>query len=311
MSIPKVSIGVPVYNGERFLRECLDSLLSQTFSDFELVISDNASTDKTEGICREYESRDQRVKYFRFEQNVGGPRNFNRVFGLCRGTYQKWSTSDDFWAPDMLEKSVGVLDENPEVVLAYPKSNLMTADGTFVECYEDSLHLYQDSPSARFIQILETSRLCHAHLGVIRSDALRRTGLIGDQLASDIHFLAEMSLYGKFHLVPEYLFFRRFHPNSSSWDRKSSEHQQKYYDPSRLRSRNCQTWRKYWHLNTAVLRSPISPVEKKILLRYLYEQALWDDREIMKVEISSVMKRYFSGVSRFLHSGSRSKEISE
>ena len=117
--MPRVSIGMPVHNGQRFIRSAIESLLSQTCGDFELVISDNASTDATEAICREYQARDARVRYSRSERNLGGPANFRRVFHLCSGELHKWATADDYWEPTFVERCVEILDARPDVVLAY------------------------------------------------------------------------------------------------------------------------------------------------------------------------------------------------
>ena len=125
--MPRVSIGVPVYNGERFIRQSVESLLAQTYGDFELVITDNASKDGTEEVCRELVKKDKRVRYVRNDKNLGGPGNFRRVFALCSGEFHKWSTADDYWDPTVIEKCVAVLDREPDVVLCYPKSNLVDA----------------------------------------------------------------------------------------------------------------------------------------------------------------------------------------
>src|SRR5438552_4723426 len=103
---PRVSIGLPVYNAENYLVEALDSILAQTFTDFELIISDNASTDRTREICKYYESSDARVHYYCNETNIGGARNANLTFKLARGQYFRWAADDDVCAPTLLEKSV-------------------------------------------------------------------------------------------------------------------------------------------------------------------------------------------------------------
>ena len=113
--MPRVSIGVPVYNGERFIRQSVESLLAQTYGDFELVITDNASKDGTEEVCRELVKQDKRVRYVRNEKNLGGPGNFRRVFALCSGEFHKWSTADDYWEPTVIEKCMAVLDREQDV----------------------------------------------------------------------------------------------------------------------------------------------------------------------------------------------------
>src|SRR3990172_11630910 len=114
---PKVSVGMPVYNAERYLEEALASILAQSFDDFELVISDNASTDRTAEICRAYADKDERIRYFRMRQNYGVIDNFNSVFRLSGGEYFKWAASDDVCERDYLRKAVDVLDRDPSIVL--------------------------------------------------------------------------------------------------------------------------------------------------------------------------------------------------
>jgi glycosyltransferase involved in cell wall biosynthesis len=255
--MPRVSIAVPAYNCEKYIAQSLTSLLAQTYTDFELVISDNASTDRTEQICREFAERDARVRYVRRTENIGGPGNFRYVFSLCSGEYHKWSTADDYWDPTFLARSVRVLDERHDVVLCYPKTQLIDMEGNFLSAYEDNLHLTSDSPVERFLGLFSLLGLCNAHLGLIRRDAMAKTRLIGAEFNSDTHFLAELALYGKFWLLPDRLFFRRMHPASSSWDRSSADHQREYYDPGKTMPAAMHTWRKYFYLSRGVWRAPI------------------------------------------------------
>jgi len=269
MSGPRVSIGLPVYNGERFIAQALDSLLAQTFTDFELVVVDNCSTDATPEICRAFVARDARVRYVRNDRNLGGPGNFRRVFELCSGEYHKWSTADDYWAPTVVEKGVAMLDADPELVLAHPRTRLVNDRGELIRDYDDHLHLMEESPAARFRRVLGTSTLCHAHLGLIRRSVMLRTELIGSELGSDIRFLAELSLYGKFAVIPEYLFYRRFHEQSSSWDRGDEQRQRAYYDPSRTGMFGMHTWRRFARLTAAAVHAPIGTRERAKVIKYL------------------------------------------
>lgn len=100
---PKVSIGLPVYNGEKYLREALDSLLSQTFRDFELIISDNASTDATREIVLDYQQRDSRIRYIRQNTNIGAGKNFLFVLAMAKAELFMWASHDDIWAENWLE----------------------------------------------------------------------------------------------------------------------------------------------------------------------------------------------------------------
>lgn len=288
---PRVSIAMPAYNCEQYVGAALDSLLAQTWGDFELCISDNASTDGTEQICRQYAARDSRIRYTRRSENIGGPGNFRYVFSLCRGDYHKWSTSDDRWDPAYLEKCVAVLDREPGVVLCYSKTQLIDAEDKLISLYEDNLHLVAASPRARFWQLMTSIGLCNAHLGLIRRSAMLHTRLIGNERPSDVHFLAELSLYGKFWLIPEYLFYRRFHEQSSSWNRKDVQHQQDYYDPQQTGAPGMHAWRKYIGLVQAVRKCP-APLRAKLgILGDVSRLALWQRRELAQELMAVLPKR--------------------
>jgi glycosyltransferase involved in cell wall biosynthesis len=274
--MPRVSIAVPAYNCERYVAQSLESLLGQTFGDFELVISDNASTDGTEAICREYAARDARVRYVRRTENIGGPGNFRYVFSLCRGAYHKWSTADDFWAPEYLQKCVDVLDRRPDAVLCYSKTRLVDADSAPIEDYEDNLDLQQESAYVRFRELYTRIGLCNAHLGLIRRSAMERTGLIAGHLASDYDFLAELALYGKFILLDERMFSRRFHEKSSSWSRGDTKHQQSYYDPQGLTKLADSKRQKYRFLRRAVRNAPVPLAQKAQLAVRILKMWHWD-----------------------------------
>ena len=109
---PRVSIGMPVYNGADHVAKAIQAILSQTFEDFELVISDNASSDGTDQICRRYAALDPRIRYCRNDHNLGAAANYNRVFELARAEYFKWAAHDDLYAPEYLERCVAELDSS-------------------------------------------------------------------------------------------------------------------------------------------------------------------------------------------------------
>lgn len=264
----RIGIGMPVFNCAPYIGRAIESHLSQTFGDFDLVITDNQSTDGTEEVCRRYVALDPRVRYIKNEVNLGGPGNFRQAFRHCQGEYHKWSTADDWWGPTFLAQALEVLERDRETVVVYPRTVLVNREGEETGRFEDSLHLRDDRPSARFIQLYSTITLCHAQLGLIRRDVLARTALIGRELASDIRFLAELSLYGKFHVLPEHLFFRRFHETSSSWNRGDARRQVEYYAPGGAGFR-FHLWRRFSGLLLAAARAPIPMGEKWQVTKYL------------------------------------------
>lgn len=146
-AIPRLSIGLPVYNGERYLSKSLTALLGQRYDDFELIISDNASTDGTEDICRDYLARDRRVKYVRQPRNIGLAPNHNFVFQQARGDLFKWASYDDLYGRDLLLRCVEALDEHPHVVLSHAHQALI--DGTAKVTMAVDYSLATDSSRSR------------------------------------------------------------------------------------------------------------------------------------------------------------------
>lgn len=276
---PRVSIGLPVYNGERFLAKTLDSILAQTFEDYELIISDNASTDGTEEICRAYTDRDSRIRYHRSERNVGLSINFNRAFQLASGEYFKWLAADDICAPEFVGTCVEMLDAQPHAVLAYPKAKWMDEDGRVL--FESDTIIgemrVRTDVTARFRELVDellyddawAAPMCI--FGVIRSGALRRTRLLGNYIAADCNLLAELILIGEFLGVPEYMSFLRLHPWSSSWPpTRSVSRTQQFLDPN-VKARPLlffYRWKHYLELFVSIGRSPLTLSQKLALLSY-------------------------------------------
>jgi glycosyltransferase involved in cell wall biosynthesis/O-antigen/teichoic acid export membrane protein len=212
---PRVSIGMPVHNGERYLREALDSILGQTYGQFELIISDNGSTDSTAAICHSYAAADPRIRYYRNDVNRGGAWNFNRVVSLARGEYFKWASHDDVCAPDFLQNCVDALDRLPPVVLCHPRSVIIDKDGTVVEHVGTRLRTDSPRASERFHDLIRIFHGCYQQSGLIRAESLRRTSLIGNYPASDRIFLARLALLGPFVELPDELFQSRRHDAQS------------------------------------------------------------------------------------------------
>jgi glycosyltransferase involved in cell wall biosynthesis len=230
--MPKLSIGIPVFNGQQFLPELIESLLTQTFADFEIVICDNASIDRTPDICREYMRRDSRIRYTCNERNLGANPNHNRVFELTTAPLFKWAAHDDLYHPDYLEACVKLLDENPDVVLAHTETAFIDeagellpfehSTGSFVDPVTGRRY-WPDGPSIgdtpfaprRLSQVL-TRALWGTHMfGVMRREILRQTALLPYFEGADRALLAELALLGRFRCVNDRLFLKRFHANVS------------------------------------------------------------------------------------------------
>lgn len=218
---PEISLGLPVYNGEEYLAGTIESLLSQTYQDFELIISDNASTDGTQDICEEFAKRDSRIRYDRLASNLGAAPNYNRIVPDARGHYFKWQAHDDRCYPEFLAECLSAMRADPEVVLAYPSTHVIDAKGDIMSEYRDDLALSEALPSERLVHYLRVNFLrkqgmCNPIFGLIKTAELRKTRLIQDFLASDRLLLAHLSLLGKFVELPGMLFQRRVHLGTST-----------------------------------------------------------------------------------------------
>jgi glycosyltransferase involved in cell wall biosynthesis len=207
---------MPVYNGERFLAKALDSLLTQTFTDFELIISDNASSDTTERICRSYAERDPRIQYFRNAENMGAGWNVRRVYSLARGKYFKWAAHDDFCEPTLVEKCVTALERDPSLVVVQSKVRVLNQEGVFVEDYEWPMRTDSEDAVVRFRDLLLNDHLCFQIFGVIRMDALKQLPPQGSYVNSDGVLLAQLGLLGRYYEIPERLFINTRHAGQSS-----------------------------------------------------------------------------------------------
>jgi glycosyltransferase involved in cell wall biosynthesis len=275
---PRVSVGLPVYNGERYLREAIDAVLGQTVGDLELVISDNASTDDTELICREYVAADPRVRYYRNDRNRGAARNFNRVFDLARGEYFKWAAVDDLIAPDNVARCVDALERHPRAVLAYTLATHIDADGhTFssngllgpVGVSGDRVTRFKRL-LGRFSRDLGVSAPMIL-FGTYRRDALAKVRPMGGYFASDLVLLAELSLIGDFIEVPDRLLSIRIHPGASSWPETwTYESIMEFYDPevNGVANRTFQMQRYHLEYFNAVARSDLSVADKAEVFLY-------------------------------------------
>lgn len=278
---PVVSVGMPVYNGERYVATAIDSVLAQTFPNFELVICDNGSTDGTEAICRDRAARDRRIRYCRNEVNIGAAGNFCRVFELSTGRYFRWLSADDYMAPAALRQCLAALDAEPLAVLACGKVALVGADGEVLAPYAEAQSLEYASPVDRFRAVTEQDPMCNAVYGLMRREVLRRTRLLGAFSGSDCTLLAELSLYGRFVEVPEVLFFRRIHPGAYSWI-TSTEQVRAFYAPNAKRKTALllRAWRHRFENVRAVLRAPLTLPERARLLARIARMAWWERREL-------------------------------
>lgn len=259
-----VGIGVPVYNGARFLAESLESLVTQTYSDIELVISDNGSTDETEEICREFAARDSRIRYLRTDVNKGAAWNFNRVAHETSGRYFKWATHDDLVAPTFVQRCVEMLEDAPDTVaLVYPRTLLIDEEGNPLHPYADNLDIRDPTPHARLRRLVRNIVKSNAAYGLIRRRVVEQSRLLGTLPSADYVMMAEFALLGEFWEISDRLFLRRVHPGMSRGANPSAAAAAEWFKPG---SSNGRRLSESWLLFPEHLRSirslPLSHREK-------------------------------------------------
>ena len=236
MNVPKVSIGLPVWNGEKYLRMALDSILRQDYADFELIISDNASTDATQTICQEYAARDARIRYFRNEKNIGASGNYNRVFELSRGEYFKWISHDDECAPSFLRRCMETFENaSAETVLVCSSSQIIDETGRVLRVSRLGMKSSL-KPSQRLASLIARRDFPHALWGLIRSKTLRQTRLMGVVRSDDI-LLGELTLLGNFIEMPGELQRWRIHRQNALEVCQTARELLLWHDPSKTPGR--------------------------------------------------------------------------
>jgi len=191
------------------MKRALDSLLAQDFEDFELIVSDNASTDDTRLICEAYAGRDKRIRYFRNEANIGVSPNHNRVFALSRGKYFAWSAHDLEYLPGMLSRCVTLMTQAPPtVVLMHPLCELVDDEGKPVVDHQTSIASSDPRPHRRLEMVIRHIVFVTQHYGLIVSEALKKTRLNGSYASSDYVLTAELAMLGEIREIPEVLIRR-------------------------------------------------------------------------------------------------------
>ncbi len=286
--MPRVSIGLPVFNGRNFLKEAVDSILAQTYSDFEVIISDNASTDGTHYICKEYAAKDRRICFYRTEVNHGAAWNYNRVLELSSGEYFKWMAHDDVITPVFLQRCVPVLDRDLSVVVAYAKTAFIDEHGRVTGHYEPDTEGFDSArPHERFA--VRTSRVrppfpflgrrledVHAIFGLIRASALKASAPLGSYGASDHILLARLALLGRFQRIPEYLFLNRDHPDRSKRAYCGRSSQTLWLDPKMQGKVFFAEWKMFWEFVRSVHQSTLDSHERVHCYLETFKYFLWN-----------------------------------
>ena len=280
-----VSIGIPVYNGQNYIMDSINSVLCQTFDDFELIISDNASTDDTKKICMEYAGRDRRIRYHRNDENLGYAKNFNKVFELSGGTYFKWISHDDVIHPTFLEKCVRVMDEFPDIIGVFPGMAYIDEFGKVIQYCSKDYSILGDDHAGRLHELMnheiDGTEIFWSIYSLLRRDVLGKTSLHGTYVAADRVLLLELVLQGKIKHIDDVLLFIRKHPGSSMKICRLPKERYKWVNSERTPFLVFPSWNVTYQQYKAISRYDISMIQK---IKGYYEVS----RKIVKKDLRTL-----------------------
>lgn len=292
---PLVSIGLPVFNGEAYLGSALDSLLAQDYSNYELIISDNCSTDGTESICRKYAARDARIRYYRATQNMGPSWNFTRVYELARGEYFMWAAHDDLRHPQCLSLCVNALENDRQALLCCMETKIIDEQGHDITSIFLGRNIHPVGSHLRErVRALTQSTYWLDFYSLIRTAALAETRLYMPVWGADVILLTELCLRGRAVEVAGNLFSYRYFPAKTNEAIAESLSPAHSVAPS---------WN---HFTVEMIKSvwlaPLSLQEKLTLSLDIYKQLALTNLTVSKGIKSEGMK-YVVNVLRANHKG--------
>lgn len=278
---PRVTVAMPVYNGEEFLAPAVESILGQTMGDFELIVTDNASTDATEEMVRGWMRQDARIRYDRSPVNRGLAWNWNRAVPMARGHYFKWAAADDVHLPRYLERTVERLEDDPTAVLAHSRTAWIDEHGQVQGARPTGLAMDAPTPHERFHALTHRGWGCFPLFGVIRREALQRTGLHGAYPRSDRALLAELGLHGRLVEVDEVLFHHR---DFSGRVTRATDLRTRYpiFSGGAVPAVPTPYWDLLGGFVGGVRRAPLPAVEKAHCLLALHDYAWRDRRHLVR-----------------------------
>lgn len=291
---PRITVGMPVFNSAATVCSALESLLSQTYGDFELIVSDNASTDLTGELVKKIALRDSRIRYVRQPENIGANGNYSYLVRVARGQYFKWAASSDLCAPSFLEKCIVALERNPDAVLAAPRTSLFAGDIHNSRPYENDIEIIDATPFARLERLHATLGYNNALNGLIRTDVLRKTNLIEHYFQADIVLMGHLCLLGKIVRVDDYLYFRRMEVSSSTAMQDDNLWRKHHYPKTSARML-FQSLKRHAGWLRACLATPMPFIEKMRILFSLLRRLYWE-RRLVWSDLCGACSYFFRGV---------------
>ena len=285
--IPKVAIGIPVHNGEKWLAGTVDSILKQRFSDIRVIICDNASTDGTHEIAERLVHSDSRIHYHRNSENIGVFRNMDLTFALSDCPYFKWCAVGDHVHPEFVGRAVDILDSQSDVVLVFSKTRLIGSLAKMQGIQDADISLDSVDPVSRYREYFSQMGLNGSFHGLMRADVLSQTGLNQPFRGSDQCLVAALLLHGRFVRLPEELLYRRIELSTSTATRTLDELDE-FFSVDAKSVNKLPTWKFQRQQFVDVLRAPLTARQKLSLLVFLARGLNWKRRDLIREAISFV-----------------------
>lgn len=286
---PPITIGLPVYNGENYVGESIRCLRDQTFGDFRLIISDNASTDATEEIARSAARDDERVIYHRQRVNLGGPANYNFTLAQAEGEFFMWHAHDDLRDPRFLELAYAHMVDSRTTSVTFSRSIAIGPDGEHLGPMFRPEGLVHHSAHRRLRAVIGAPRPELALFGLMRRELLEQTGKHGSFKGGDRILVAEMALLGDFHELDDVLFQNRDHPDRytrMSAGPEAEPKRREWWDPTRTADTiSMPRWRGFREYLGAIRRHPLTTAERIRCSMALF-QSLFDNRRYLAKQLA-------------------------
>jgi glycosyltransferase involved in cell wall biosynthesis len=280
---------LPVFNGESYVRKAIEAHLAQSYGDFELIISDNASTDSTAAICDEYARIDSRVRVVRQHVNCGVNLNHMKVFAIAQGEFFRWAAVDDIPSADLLDHAITLLDQDPALVVYVPDTANIDESGTLTRRLERTLDLRSASAIERVAGVLSNEYQMVFGQGLMRRSTLLSTSCRWNYFGWDFILLHELALRGQFCNVEGPLLYRRLHAGSAARATRKIAEVRRWVDPT-VRSRILLPhWKWTWERVRAVLSCTLPIRDRLKLLSLVGRHARWD-RAALKRDVVMAVK---------------------
>jgi glycosyltransferase involved in cell wall biosynthesis len=277
---PVVSIGLPVFNGSNFIGNAIESILAQEFTDFELIICDNASTDDTSEICQTYAAKDKRIRYYRHKKNLGATRNFNSTFEKSTGQYFKWASHDDLLCPQYLNRCLAFLKKNKQYVLCWPTMNYIDERGELIKNQSiDNLSVEGGSFLNRIRRLfnyqISGDDIVPSIFGLIPSAVLRKTNLWQRFTSSEEVLMLELLLQGEIKQLDTLQFHFRVHKDSAFHKNRTPEERAKWFDTEKKSVLQLPVWYLFFRYLGVVKDSELGFLEKMACYYQIFRRAVY------------------------------------